>query len=103
MEIPLVIFVISLIGVAYLLTRKNMRCKYPLRLLLSRFDQMSAGFNTIGMERGLVFGANKNNRIYISSVYNLALICVPADVSFAMDDDETSGMRADSLTINVGY
>lgn len=32
-----------------------------------------------------------------------ALVCIPAKVSFAMDDDERSGLQADTLTINVGY
>jgi len=49
-------------------------------------------------------GANKKTIAFILALFTtFALICVPADVSFAMDDDETSGMRADSLTINVGY
>jgi DNA adenine methylase len=29
-----------------------------------------------------------------------ALVCIPAKVSFAMDDDERSGLQADTLTIN---
>jgi hypothetical protein len=32
-----------------------------------------------------------------------ALVCMPPKVSFAMDDDERSGLQADTLTINVGY
>jgi hypothetical protein len=31
------------------------------------------------------------------------LVCMPPKVSFAMDDDERSGLQADTLTINVGY
>lgn len=33
----------------------------------------------------------------------LALICTPTGVALATEEDETSGLQADTLTINVGY
>lgn len=49
-------------------------------------------------------GANKKIIAFILALFTtFVFMCVSAEVSSAMDDDETSGMRADSLTINVGY